>query len=272
MDEELRLACRYRILRYVPNLIRDEWVNVGVLLEQMPDEGAAQTRVALRFIEENSEFARVRRVHPEIDEDLLRSLPAEIERGLRGTGSDAAAYLGKLDQTLSNVLQFGPEKAVLTDDFRAELDRLYADQVSPPARKGHGVVQSGLDWIRTRLTDIFRRHRVLGRLERDVSVSGFTFSGDPMKIDYAYQNGARGFVHAVSLKRDLSRAKALAYTAGRVRQKAGKVEFTAMTEVEPLKGNESHEFVSQLFADQEIAIVPLSRAEGFAENLRIRLS
>jgi DUF3037 family protein len=272
MDEDIRLACRYRILRYVPNLVRDEWVNVGVLLEQMAEGGAVQTRVALRFIEENAEFARVRRIHPEIDEDLLRSLPAEMEKGFRGATADVAAYLGKLDQTLSNILQFGPGKLVMTDDFHAELDRLYTDQVSPPAHKGRSVVQSGLDWIRIRLTDIFRRHRVLSRLERDVPVSQFTFPGDPMKLDYAYQNGARGFVHAVSLKRDLARAKALAYTAERVRKKAGNVEFTAMTEIEPLKGNETHEFVLQLFADQGIAIVPLSRAERFAEDLRIRLS
>jgi hypothetical protein len=93
-----------------------------------------------------------------------------------------------------------------------------------------------------------------------------------MKLDYACQNGLRGFVYAVSLERDLSPAKALAYTAEHLWQKPGKVEFTAMTEVEPVKGNERHEFVSQLFADQDIAIVPLSRAESLAENLRLRLS
>jgi Protein of unknown function (DUF3037) len=25
-------SCAYRILRYTPNLVRDEWVNIGVLL------------------------------------------------------------------------------------------------------------------------------------------------------------------------------------------------------------------------------------------------
>ena len=34
MPEETRNTLRYRLLRYTPNLIRDEWVNIGVLLEE----------------------------------------------------------------------------------------------------------------------------------------------------------------------------------------------------------------------------------------------
>ena len=26
------MSCAYRVLRYSPNLVRDEWVNIGVLL------------------------------------------------------------------------------------------------------------------------------------------------------------------------------------------------------------------------------------------------
>jgi hypothetical protein len=272
MSDEFKLTCRYRILRYVPNLIRDEWVNVGVLLEELPSEGAAPTRVAMRLIEENSELARVRRIHPAVDEEMLRALLAEFQKRLRAAAPERATYLTKLDQTLSNVLQFSPETAVFTDDFDSELDRLYRERVSPPARRGHGVLQSGLEWIRARVQDIFRRHRVLGRLEKRVPVAEFTYPGDPLALDYGYRNGVRGFVHAVTINRDLARAKALAYTAERVRRRIADAEFTAITETEPASGNSSHEFVSQLFADQRVAIVPLSRAESFAETLRQRLS
>ena len=37
-DETLQL-CAYQVVRYQPNLIRDEWVNIGVLLF-IPEEGA----------------------------------------------------------------------------------------------------------------------------------------------------------------------------------------------------------------------------------------
>ena len=38
MPDENRNMLRYRILRYTPNLVRDEWVNIGVLLEEAAEE------------------------------------------------------------------------------------------------------------------------------------------------------------------------------------------------------------------------------------------
>jgi len=58
-------ACAYRVLRYTPNLVRDEWVNIGVLLFD-PQTGERR----LRMIEEEDEFRRVRRLHPGADELL----------------------------------------------------------------------------------------------------------------------------------------------------------------------------------------------------------
>ena len=47
----------YHIVRYMPNLVRDEWVNIGVLVFD-----PASGRVVRRLIEEPGEFARVRRL------------------------------------------------------------------------------------------------------------------------------------------------------------------------------------------------------------------
>ena len=79
MPEEKQTILRYRILRYTPNLFRDEWVNIGVLLEDV----RARKR-AIRLIEEPSEIARVRRLHPNADEELLRALPGEFGARLEG--------------------------------------------------------------------------------------------------------------------------------------------------------------------------------------------
>ena len=64
----------YVILRYTPNLVRNEWVNIGVLLF---DPASGERR--LRLIEEQEEFARVRRLHPGADEGLLRGLRDDLE-------------------------------------------------------------------------------------------------------------------------------------------------------------------------------------------------
>lgn len=265
MPEEQEQVLRYRILRYTPNLIRDEWANVGVLLEN-----AEGTRQAARLIEDSSEIARIRRMHPNADEQLLRGLAADFDAGLRAAGHDAARYIEKLDQTLSNALQFSPQKGVISEDFDAELDRLYREHVAPPPRVRGGLIESARAWIKARMDDALRRHRVQP-LKRSVPVEEFTEPGDPFKLDYAYQNGVRGFLHAVALGRDPVQAKVLAYTAERVRTRLRHAEFTAITEAEPSPENRRHAFIARLFEDNRIAVVPLNRIEPFAEELRRRL-
>jgi hypothetical protein len=265
MLEERQTTFRYRILRYAPNLIRDEWVNIGVLLE----DARAEKR-AMRLIEEPAEIARVRRLHPNADEGVLRGLAAELEADLHGPEEAVRAYLEKLGQTLSNVIQLGPQKGVLAQDFDAELDRLYQAQVAPPPRARSSLMESTRAWIKARFNDVLKRRRV-PRLERGIRVEEFTQAGDPMRLDYGYRNGARGFLHAVALGRDASQAKVLVYTAERIRARLAKCEFTAITETEPLRENPRHQFIARLLAEQDISIVPLNRIEKFAEELRMRL-
>src|SRR5882762_4788933 len=110
-------ACAYRILRYTPNLVRDEWVNIGVLVFD-PKTGERR----LRLIEEQDEYNRVRRLHPQADETLLRALRDDLEdrfksesesaNGSKGGSGNWQQLLGKWDDTLSNALQLAPQKGV----------------------------------------------------------------------------------------------------------------------------------------------------------------
>ena len=262
MAEDNLKALSYRILRYTPNLVRDEWINIGVILE----DPAGRRREA-RLVEETAEIARVRRLHPGSEEAILRALPAEIEAMMAAPGA-----FEKLEDTLSNVIQFSPRKGVLAEDFDAELDRLYRAHVAAPRVPGHtGMLENTRAWIRTRMNDVFRRHR-LPKMP-SVRVEEFTQPGDPLRLDHGYRsNGTRGFLHAVSLGRDPAQAKVLAYTAECIRARLPQTEFTAVTEVEPASANSRHQFVARLFEEQKIAVVPLSEIEKFAETLRARLS
>jgi len=276
MAEENLREFVYRVVRYTPNLVRDEWVNIGVLLEGT-DGGA---RREARLIGEPAEFARVRRLHPSADEGLLRGLAAEFDARLAGDGDGgAAAYLRRLDDSLSNALQFSPQKAVLAEDFDAELDRLYQAHVSPPRGARGGLLENTRAWIRAKLSDVFRRHRVLAKMEKGVRAEEFTQPGDPLRLDYGYRvngshdkGGTRGFLHAISIARDPAQAKVLAYTAECIRARVTKTEFTAVVEIEPARENPRHQFVARLFEEQGIAIVPLNRIEKFAEELRVRVN
>src|SRR5271154_2588788 len=99
-------TCAYRILRYTPNLVRDEWVNIGVLLFD-PQTGERR----LRLIEEQDEFHRVRRLHPQADEFLLRALRDDLESRFQSVGGNGGwlQLLAKWDETLSNALQLAPQ-------------------------------------------------------------------------------------------------------------------------------------------------------------------
>src|SRR5260370_15415492 len=64
----------YHVLRYTSDLVRDEWVNIGVIVFD-PLTGA----VRLRLVEEQDEYARIRRLQPAADEDVLRGFRDELE-------------------------------------------------------------------------------------------------------------------------------------------------------------------------------------------------
>jgi hypothetical protein len=191
----------------------------------------------MRLIEAPSDFARVRRVLPDAEEDRLHGLAPEFDARLRGPAADVAICLQKLEQNLANVLQLSPQYRLLGDNFDAELDRLYREQVTPPLRRAGGLLQNTRDWMRGKLNDVFRRHRILGKREHRVRVEGFTPPGDPMRLDYGYQNGVRGFIHSVALRRDLPQAKALAYTAGCIHARDRLAEITVITDTAPDREN-----------------------------------
>ncbi len=271
-DGELH-PCAYHVVRYLPNLVRDEWVNIGIVLFD-----PANGHILRRLMEEPGEFARVRRLHPGADEDLLRRLPEEFDAQFASRtpaaalseGPNARENLARLTQTLSNAVQLSEQKGLLAADLDAELDRLYRDYVEPPR---YGRIFEDLatrNAIRTRANQVFRSTGIWPRLERRLRVAEFTYPGDPLRVDYAYRrNGTRGFVQALPLGRDPGQAKILAFTADAIRAKLPKTEFLAVTEVEPRpQDNPRHRFVTGLLEERGIPVVPLARLAEWAFQLR----
>jgi hypothetical protein len=259
-------ACAYRVLRYTPNLVRDEWVNIGVLLFD-PQTGERR----LRVIEEEEEYRRVRRLHPAADELVLRALRDDLEdrfqsasaAGSAGSGGNWQQLLAKWDETLSNALQLAPQKGVFAADLDAELERLYADHVAPQRAPSRVGAPGSRATMRSYCSQVFRQARLWERLEKSVRAEEFTFPGDPMRLDYSYRrNGTRGFVQTLSVTRAPADAKLLAYTVERISAKASlKTEFAAVTDVALEARNERHGFVRDTLRDVGIEPIPL---EGFA--------
>jgi Protein of unknown function (DUF3037) len=257
-------TCAYRILRYTPNLVRDEWVNIGVLVFD-PNSGERR----LRLIEEQDEYNRVRRLHPQADETLLRALRDDLEdrfqsaNGSNGSSANWLQLLGKWDDTLSNALHLAPQKGVFAADLDAELERLYADHVAPQRAPSRVGAPGSRAQMRSYCSQVFRQARLWDRIEKSVRASEFTFPGDPMRLDYSYRrNGTRGFVQSLSVTRAPADAKLYAYTAERITAKASlKTEFAAVTDVALNAENDRHRFVRDTLRDAGIEPVAM---EGFA--------
>ncbi len=260
-------ALAYHILRYVPNLVRDEWVNIGVLVFN-PETGERR----LRLIEDQDEYNRVRRLHPWADETLLRALRDDLENRLdtggrtnAGNGSEIPwqRVLSKWDETLSNALQIAPQKGVLADDLDAEAERLYSDHVAVPRRSTRAGLPGSRANIRSWCNQVFRQAHIWDRLETRVRVAEFTFPGDPTRLDYSYRrNGTRGFVHTLSVTRAPQDAKSLSYNVKHIADRANyHTEFAAVTDVRLTRENERYRFVLDTLGEAGIEPVP---AEGLA--------
>jgi Protein of unknown function (DUF3037) len=258
-------ACAYRVLRYTPNLVRDEWVNIGILLFN-PQTGERR----LRLIEDEEEYRRVRRLHPQADEPLLRALRDDLEDRFQTTGSAGSEningwqqLLAKWDDTLSNALQLAPQKGIFTSDLDTELERLYSDHVAVPYQPGRVGAPGSRARVRSYCSQVFRQAHLWERIEKSVRAEQWTLPGDPLRIDYSYRrNGTRGFVHTLSVTRAPGDFKQLAYTAERIHAKEKlKTEFAAITDVPLVPGNKRDDFVAA--ALREVGIEPVAM-ESFA--------
>src|SRR4029077_21258087 len=251
-------ALAYHVLRYVPNLVRDEWVNIGVLVFN-PRTGERR----LRLIEDQGEYNRVRRLHPAADEAVLRALRNELEDRLDNGSVSLQKILEKCDETLSTTLQIAPQKGVIADDLDAELERLYSDHVAVPHVRTRVGQPGSRATIRAYCAQVFKQARIWDRLQKSVRVAEFTFPGDPSRLDYSYRrNGTRGFVHTLSVTRAPQDAKSLSYNARHIAEKARyPTEFAAVTDVALSRGNDRHRFVMDTL--REVGVEPLPM-EGLA--------
>lgn len=152
------------------------------------------------------------------------------EPGWRVVRADWLMLLEKWDNTLSNLLQLAPQQAVYAAGLDAEMERLYADHVALQGRTSRVGAPGSRGATRSYRAQVWKQVRLWDRVEKGVRVEGFTFPGDPMRIDYGYRrNGSRGFVQALSVSRAPGEVKSLAYTVERIRGKLKSSEFTAVS-------------------------------------------
>lgn len=215
-----RVQCEFSLIRYVPDVVKGEFANIGVVLR----EAGRAEGATVRF---TRNWSRVRCLDPDIDVELLESLEAEIAERLRA-GVDqrvnAKPMLELLEDTLSNSLQLTEMRGTLAESLPAEMEqlmRMYVEPLKVPATRRK---VSGRGAIVGQMRDEFERAGVWDLMRKRISASQYTRPGDPLKIDCGYRNGRVRMFQAVSLENDAESAKGLAYSADALRIGVSRVE------------------------------------------------
>ena len=277
-----RLPCEFFLIRYVPDVVKGEFANIGVLLREA---GSGTDRPESAVVRFTRDWSRVRCMDADADLGLLESLEGEIAARLQMRAKDAPGIkpvMEILQDTLSNSVQITDVKACLAESLPAELEQLMRMYVEPLKVKAERK-RTGRAAIAGAMRTEFERAGVWGLMRKRIAASLYTRAGDPMKIDCGYRpNGVIRMFQAVSLEGDVEAAKGLAYSApqlieGVQRVESARLELTAV--VEPLRtvsdledeAMERYRFGVEAMERQEIRVVTVSDLARVAETARVEL-
>ena len=233
-----RIPCEFFLVRYVPDPVKGEFVNIGVILREVLREAASTRAAAETRVRFTRDWARVRCLDAEADLGLLEALESEIEARLQLGEKDPKPVLAQIEDSFSNSIQMTEPRACLAESLPAELDLLMEMYVAP-RREKRVRTRTGRAAIAGQMRTQFERAGVWGLMRKRIAASIYTQPGDPLRIDCGYRpNGVVKMFHAVSLDGDVEAAKVLAFSAARLRAgvqrvEKAKLELTAV--VEPLR-------------------------------------
>jgi hypothetical protein len=272
-----RLQCDFLLVRYVPDPVRNEFVNIGVLLR----EPGRADRALLRF---TKDWARVRCVDPEADIGMLESLESELRERIGGELAPGKPLMQVLEDCLSNAIQITTPAAYLAESMQAGIEELMRIYVEPRKREA-AKRQSGRLAIHVRMRSQFERAGVWDLMRKRIAVSAYTRPGDPLRIDCGYRpNGIIRMFHAVSLEGDSDLPKVLAFSIPAIREGVARVEkaeldLTAV--VEPIaevsaeredpERVEQYRFAVETMEAQQIRVLTVSDLPRVAETARREL-
>jgi hypothetical protein len=195
---------QYVVVKYVPNVLRDESVNVGVLVRKI-DGGDFASRFLPRA-------AVVRKLWPNADTQVVRHLERELEKTRQAQLSLEAPTLGRAGSPLNSDfftrareeftgnLQMTPERAVTADDLDAALQWAYDTFVAEPPTAARPINYQALAPMQTRdrVWRAFERRDLIGpkRVQERVVIKG---KHAPWTFDLAYRNGALHLINSLAL-------------------------------------------------------------------------
>jgi hypothetical protein len=262
-----RRQCEFFLLRYAPDAVKDEFVNVGVVLVESGG-GWADVRFT-------KDWKRVRCLDPEADVEMLEGLEREIKERLLEGGSSREWLLKRMEDTFSNTIRLSEAKAVLADSPQEEIGRL-AEMYLERAKKGARTVSGRMQIFQT-MRGEFERQGVWGLMRHNIAASEYTHRGDPLKIDAAYRpNGTVHMYQALSLETEVNAAKVLAFSYPKLREGILRAEqaetlLTAIVESEVDREDDATAFALETLSAAKIMVATTAELPRIAESVRQKM-
>jgi hypothetical protein len=267
--EGLMHQCEFFLLRYVPDLVKDEFVNIGVVLSESKGRFAD-----LRF---TTDWSRARCLNPEADIELLEAVHSDIRHLFAAGGASRERIFKIINDSFSNTIQLSPLKACLTASPQEEIEKLAKLYLESSRQRGSSRPRSARQKILVRMQEEFESAGVWAQMWKNVPAARYTHNGDPLKIDCGYKpNGVVRFFHALSPATDPDSAKVLAFSypqlaEGIYREERAKAELTAILPDIPEQKDDSLQFALEALERNSIQITYLRDLPAISDRARREL-
>jgi len=256
-----RQQCSFFLLRYVPDTVKNEFVNIGLVL--LPQAGEPE----LRF---TRDWGRVRCLDSEADVEVLEALEADLRSQLGALNGDRESILRRIQDSFSNALQPSEFTACLADSPALEADSLAKIYLERQRQRAQREVSSR-QAIRQRMQREFEKVGVWPLMGHNIEASKYTRKGDPLKIDCGYSpNGMVKLFHTLAIDADPNSAKLLAFTYPKLVDGIAKMEkkqtqLTAIVEDGLPRESEAVAFALETLQQQQIKVAQISEMQEIAQ-------
>ncbi len=259
------------LLRYMPDVIKGEFVNFGLVLLEQGQNGAGFAGV--RF---TKDWRALECLDPQADVELLQAMEHDIQRRLVDV-KDREEWLRKLEDSCSHLVQLSPMNGVLAEDPEKEIEAL----AKAYFRRIHGARSqqvSGRRAILDAMDDAFQTAGITKLMLRDLPAATYTRPGDPLRLDYGYPLGdAVHFLHAVSLQAGVDQGVILAsrfplIVKGIRDSKQTEASLTAVVDAGLDTTRPEVGFALGMMQESGMAVRPVTEVAQIAEGIRLELN
>lgn len=269
------------LLRYVPDAVKEEFVNIGVVIFEPGANGAGFAEV--RFTQD---WKRVRCLDPQADIQVLAAIENDIRSQLVET-RDREGLIRRIEDSFSNLVQISGVKGCLSENPAEELTLLTSfylkrrivsskEEAEEEPKPEHPAGR-GRNYILGEMQRAFERAGIWKQLMHGVPVSPYSHPKDPFKFDFGYRIGAEiKLFHAVSMSANIDSAVLLATRYQKIEPVMAQLTattpfLTAVVEAGLDKSKNEIAFALDMMEESRIRVAETTEMAGIAEMARSEL-